>query len=133
MPFLIWAALRFGPPLTSASFTVVAFLVIWGAGHGRGPFLHAITQLDALPIQLFLISIGVPLLLLAAVIEERRTRRAQAARIGGALFHRLQIQPRRHRHQPAQRRAHHRGQRPLARVLMGYRRERACAGRVSRR
>ena len=47
-------------------------LVIWGAGHGRGPFLHAITQLDALPIQLFLITIGVPLLLLAAVIEERR-------------------------------------------------------------
>ena len=46
--------------------------MIWGAGHGRGPFLHAITQLDALPIQLFLISIGVPLLLLAAVIEERR-------------------------------------------------------------
>lgn len=73
MPFLIWAALRFGPPLTSASFTVVAFLVIWGAGHGRGPFLHAITQLDALPIQLFLITIGVPLLLLAAVIEERRS------------------------------------------------------------
>ena len=43
MPFLIWAALRFGPRLTSASFTVVAFLVIWGAGHGRGPFMHAIT------------------------------------------------------------------------------------------
>ncbi|MFI4932711.1 MAG: ATP-binding protein, partial [Burkholderiales bacterium] len=72
MPFLIWAALRFGPRLASASFTVVAFLVIWGAGHGRGPFTHAITQLDALPIQLFLITIGVPLLLLAAVIEERR-------------------------------------------------------------
>jgi len=72
MPLLIWAALRFGPPLTSASFTVVAFLVIWGAGHGRGPFLHAINQLDAMPIQLFLITIGVPLLLLAAVIEERR-------------------------------------------------------------
>ncbi|HEY2979028.1 MAG TPA: ATP-binding protein, partial [Burkholderiaceae bacterium] len=72
MPFLIWAALRFGPPLTSASFTAVAFLVVWGAGHGRGPFQHAITQLDALPIQLFLITIGVPLLLLAALIEERR-------------------------------------------------------------
>ncbi|HEY6356487.1 MAG TPA: MASE1 domain-containing protein, partial [Burkholderiaceae bacterium] len=77
MPFLIWAALRFGPPLTSASFTVVAFLVIWGAGHGRGPFLHAMTQLDALPIQLFLITIAVPLLLLAAVIEERRLAERQ--------------------------------------------------------
>ena len=72
MPFLLWAALRFGPPLTSATFTVVAFLVIWGAGHGRGPFLGAVTHDSALPIQLFLVSIAVPLLFLAAVIEERR-------------------------------------------------------------
>jgi signal transduction histidine kinase len=72
LPFLLWAALRFGPPLTSASFAIVAFLVIWGAGHGRGPFLGAVTHDSALPIQLFLISIAVPLLFLAAVIEERR-------------------------------------------------------------
>ena len=72
MPILIWVALRFGPALTSTSFTVVAFLVIWGATHGRGPFTPAVGSMDALPIQLFLITIGVPLLLLAAVIEERR-------------------------------------------------------------
>ena len=72
LPFLLWAALRFGPPLTSAAFTIVAFLVIWGAGHGRGPFLGAVTHDSALPIQLFLLSIAVPLLILAAVIEERR-------------------------------------------------------------
>jgi two-component system sensor kinase FixL len=72
MPFLLWAALRFGPRLTSASFAIVAFLVIWGAAHGRGPFLGAATHENALPIQLFLISIAVPLLFLAAVIEERR-------------------------------------------------------------
>lgn len=72
LPFLLWAALRFGPPLTSAAFAIVAFLVIWGAGHGRGPFLGAVTHDSALPIQLFLLSIAVPLLFLAAVIEERR-------------------------------------------------------------
>ena len=72
MPFLIWAALRFGAPLTSASFMMVTFLVIWGAQHGRGPFMHAAASLDALPIQLFLITVAAPLLLLAAVIEERR-------------------------------------------------------------
>ena len=72
VPFLVWAALRFGPPLTSASFTIFAFLVIWGAGHGRGPFQMAATHQDAFPIQLFLITIAVPLLLLAALIEERR-------------------------------------------------------------
>jgi PAS domain S-box-containing protein len=72
VPFLLWAALRFGPPMTSASFGIVAFLVIWGAGHGRGPFTLAAAHDDVLPIQLFLISIAVPMLLLAAVIEERR-------------------------------------------------------------
>ena len=72
MPFLVWAALRFGPPLTSVSFAIVAFLVIWGARHGRGPFLQFATHDDAMPVQLFLITIAVPLLLLAAVIEERR-------------------------------------------------------------
>ena len=71
IPFLLWAALRFGPQMTSASFAVVAFSVIWGAGHGYGPFLQAASHEDAFPIQLFLISIAVPMLLLAAVIEER--------------------------------------------------------------
>jgi PAS domain S-box-containing protein len=73
MPFLVWAALRFGPPMTSATFTMVTFLVVWGARHGRGPFLQATTHADALPVQLFLIATAVPLLLLAAVIQERRS------------------------------------------------------------
>jgi PAS domain S-box-containing protein len=51
---------------------VVAFLVIWGARHGHGPFLEAAIHDNALPIQLFLISMAVPLLFLAAVIQERR-------------------------------------------------------------
>lgn len=72
LPFLIWAALRFGPALTSLAFALVAFLVIWGAAHGRGPFQFLLAQMDPLPIQLFLVSIAVPLLLLAAVIEEQR-------------------------------------------------------------
>jgi PAS domain S-box-containing protein len=72
IPFLLWAALRFGPQMTSASFAVVAFSVIWGAGHGNGPFLQAAAHEDAYPIQLFLISLAVPMLLLAAVIEERQ-------------------------------------------------------------
>jgi two-component system sensor kinase FixL len=85
MPFLVWAALRFGPALTSAAFTLVALLVIWGAAHGRGPFQAAATHDHALPIQLFLITIAVPLLLLAAVIEERR-RAEQKLRSSEELF-----------------------------------------------
>jgi PAS domain S-box-containing protein len=72
VPFLIWAALRFGPALSSASYAVVVFVVIWGAAHGRGPFHTVPGHFDALPVQLFLISVAVPLLILAAVMEERR-------------------------------------------------------------
>jgi two-component system, LuxR family, sensor kinase FixL len=82
VPFLIWAALRFGPSVSSASYAIVAFVVIWGAAHGRGPFLEAALQQDAAPIQLFLITLAVPLLLLAAVIEERQEaeRKLRASR-----------------------------------------------------
>lgn len=72
LPFLLWAALRFGPALTSASYAIVALLAIWGAAHGRGPFQLSTTAFDPLPIQLFLLSMAVPLMMLAAVIEERR-------------------------------------------------------------
>jgi two-component system, LuxR family, sensor kinase FixL len=72
VPFLVWAAMRFGPALTSLSFTIVVFLVIWGATHGQGPFQGAARHDNALPLQMFLITIAVPLLWLAAVIHERR-------------------------------------------------------------
>jgi two-component system sensor kinase FixL len=72
LPFLIWAALRFGPALTSAAYAVLAFLVVWGAANGRGPYQVDALRDDPLSIQLFLIGLALPLLILAAVIEERR-------------------------------------------------------------
>lgn len=82
MPFLIWAALRFGPATTTSAYALLVFVVIWGASQGRGPFLDSMAQHDAIPIQLFLICTGVSLLLLAAVTEasrdaERRLRASQ--------------------------------------------------------
>jgi integral membrane sensor domain MASE1 len=38
VPFLLWAALRFGSVGAATSATIVALLSIWGAVHGRGPF-----------------------------------------------------------------------------------------------
>jgi len=72
VPFLIWAALRFGLPTISVSLAIVTFLIIWGAGHGKGPFVQSVDHESALPIQLFIVSLAVPLLLLAALIQERR-------------------------------------------------------------
>jgi PAS domain S-box-containing protein len=72
LPLLLWAALRFGPGGTSAAILTVALVSIWSAVHGLGPFAAgAPHEAAALALQIFLILTGVPLLLLATVLEER--------------------------------------------------------------
>ncbi len=71
LPFLLWAAVRFGSRGASAAICTLTFLAIWSAGHGYGPFSTKSAEENALSIQMFLIVMSVPLLLLAAVIEER--------------------------------------------------------------
>lgn len=71
LPFLLWAAVRFGSRGASGAICVLTFLAIWGAGHGYGPFSSRSPEENALSMQMFLIVTSVPLLLLAGVIEER--------------------------------------------------------------
>jgi len=71
LPFLIWAAVRFGSRGASAAICTLTFLAIWSAGHRYGPFSTRSAEENALSIQMFLIVMSVPLLLLAGVIEER--------------------------------------------------------------
>jgi len=71
LPLLIWAAVRFGSRGASAAICVLTFLAIWSTRHGYGPFSTRSAEENALSIQMFLIVMSVPLLLLAAVIEER--------------------------------------------------------------
>ena len=74
LPFLLWAALRFGPPATSASLLILIFVSIWGAAKGLGPFAALSPMQSVLSLQMFLLAISVPLIFLAAVIEERRKK-----------------------------------------------------------
>jgi len=71
LPFLLWAGVRFGSRGASAAICTLTFLAIWSAGHGYGPFSTKSAEENALSIQMFLIVMSVPLLLLAAVMEER--------------------------------------------------------------
>ncbi|HEU0210522.1 MAG TPA: MASE1 domain-containing protein [Candidatus Udaeobacter sp.] len=73
LPFLLWAAVRFGALGASTGISVVGFLAIWSASHGHGPFSGGTPEQDALSIQIFLIGLGIPLLCLGAVVEERVT------------------------------------------------------------
>jgi PAS domain S-box len=73
LPFLIWAAVRFGTLGASTAISIVGFLAIWSASHGHGPFSGETPEQNALSIQIFLIVLATPLLFLATVIEERVT------------------------------------------------------------
>jgi len=71
LPFLLWAAVRFGSHGATAATSTVAFLAILGVAHGHGPFSEKSAEQNALSVQVFLIFMSMPLLLLAAIIEER--------------------------------------------------------------
>src|SRR6266436_140614 len=71
LPFLLWAVFRFGNRATSAAILVVTFVAIWSSAHGHGPFTNESAEINARSIQMFLIVIAVPIMLLAAGIQER--------------------------------------------------------------
>jgi signal transduction histidine kinase len=71
LPFFLWAAVRFGPGATSAAVLVVTVLAIWGILHEHGPFVTQSPADNMLSLQLFLLTISVPLLVLAALMAER--------------------------------------------------------------
>jgi len=68
-PLLMWVALRFGLGGISAGMLVVTFQAIWGAMHGRGPFLQQSPAENALALQMFLIVTGIPLMFLSVLLR----------------------------------------------------------------
>jgi len=70
LPFLVWAALRFGPLETSLAFVVMSVSSFWYATQGPGA---VVTRLDdLLQVELFLSVIDISFLILAGVTAERR-------------------------------------------------------------
>jgi PAS domain S-box-containing protein len=72
IPFLLWATARFGAGGASASILTITGFATWSALHGRGPFSGHGGADNLFSIQLYLIILSVSLMLLAAIIEERR-------------------------------------------------------------
>lgn len=73
LPFILWAALRFGCRGASPSLLVLVLLCIWSAVHGRGPFVSDSPAEAALAMQLLFIGTAGTLVLLVAAVEERRS------------------------------------------------------------
>jgi PAS domain S-box-containing protein len=80
VPLLLWAALRFGTAGISSASIIIAFLTIWGAVHGRGPFVEKGPLSGLVSIQLFLVLTVTPFMVLAALAEER-TNAAEGLKI----------------------------------------------------
>ena len=78
IPVLLWAAVRFGLGGVTGALVIMELLSIESAMFGRGPFVGLSPQRGVLSLQLFMITIAVPLMLLAVVLQERA--RIEAAR-----------------------------------------------------
>lgn len=84
VPFLVWAAVRFGPKGASAAMLCVALQAIWGTVHGRGPFHFDSPQQNAFFIQVFFTVVSGTVMLLAASVSERRQAEERFAKAFGS-------------------------------------------------
>ena len=72
LPLIVWIVVRFGVCGLYPSLLVISIISIWDAMHGRGPFVLAPMYESVLGIQIFLSTIALPMMLLAAVLAERK-------------------------------------------------------------
>ena len=86
VPFLIWAAVRLRPVGTSTAIVVVATVSIISASRGIGMFAGDASRHPVLTLQLFLLLIGVSMLSLAIVVEERQALRARESAFNTRLL-----------------------------------------------
>lgn len=73
LPWLLWAALRFGLGGAGAGSLVVSISAIWGAVHGKGPLIGSSSEQTVLSVQLFLISVSVYQLALGVILDRQKT------------------------------------------------------------
>lgn len=80
VPLLLWAATRFGLRGALTALSLICLLGITGVARRVGPFISLSTHDSVLTLQVFLFVIGVPLVVLATLVEERaRALMAQEA------------------------------------------------------
>ena len=88
LPFLMWAAVRLGVGGTSLTLLIVAGMALASAFVGRGPFIMKAPDVNVFSLQIFLTAISIPLMLLAALVQERQrteeSLKVSEARMGAA-------------------------------------------------
>jgi len=79
-PALIWAAVRLGHPESVTATALVSVIAVWGTVHGFGPFARQTLHESLLVLQPFLGIKAVTVLVLAAVVTERRHADAEVVK-----------------------------------------------------
>jgi two-component sensor histidine kinase len=86
---LVWAGLRCGPRQTATAALIIAGFAIWGANSGGGPFSRDRPEESFLLLLMFIISICVPGLVLAANGAVHRAALAQKEMLLREVHHRV--------------------------------------------
>lgn len=81
IPFLIWAAFRFGPREAATAVLVLAVSAIWGTLHGFGPFVRPSPNESLMLLQAFMGIASVMTLGFAAAFSERRVAEEESRRL----------------------------------------------------
>jgi PAS domain S-box-containing protein len=82
LPFLMWAAVRVGVGGTGLALLIIAGIALVNAHAGHGPFILQAPAANVLSLQIFLTAISIPLMLLAALVEERWRAEVSLRRTG---------------------------------------------------
>ena len=88
-PFVIWAALRFGPAGTATVAVVSNAIAIWGTHLGRGPFAGAGPEQGLVLLQIFMAVVVTTGLLLGAVAAQYRQAQQRKDEFLAMLGHEL--------------------------------------------
>ncbi|MGH7231968.1 MAG: sensor histidine kinase [Nitrospiraceae bacterium] len=80
VPFLVWAAVRFGPRETATVMILLSGIAVWGTLRGFGSFATEAPNQALLLLQAFMATIAIMAMVLASGIsEQKRTERALRA------------------------------------------------------
>jgi two-component system sensor histidine kinase UhpB len=73
LPLVVWIVVRFGSDGLYPSLLAMSVISTWNATHGRNPFVFAPMAESILALQIFLCTIALPMMLLAALLAERKS------------------------------------------------------------
>ena len=77
LPFLLWAAFRFGPREVTVAVAILASIAVWGTLRGVGPFADGAPADAVWLLQAYIVVLSITGIAFATTVDERRRAEAQ--------------------------------------------------------